>query len=112
MRKESRAVLRTFSPILAEHVLELLAVARQCCGSRFFNQKMPAVTSGGTCSMCGTIMKHLSPKIGTARSARKVDSFALPTAVRLILIARPRRLAHWDAALASINFVAHALASS
>ena len=48
MRKESRAVLRTFSPILAEHVLELLAVARQCCGSRFFNQKMPAVTSGGT----------------------------------------------------------------
>ena len=65
MRKESRAVLRTFSPILAKHVLELLAVA-----------------------------------------------FALPTAVRLILIARPRRLAHWDAALASINFVAHALASS
>jgi hypothetical protein len=106
MRKESRAVLRTFSPILAEHVLELLAVARQCCGSGFFNQKMPAVTSGGTCSMCGTIMKHL------ARSARKVGSFALPTAVRLILIARPRRLAHWDAALASINFVAHALASS
>ena len=48
MRKKSRAVLRTFSPILAEHVLELLAVARQCCGSRFFNQKMPAVTSGGT----------------------------------------------------------------
>jgi len=62
MRKESRAVLRTFSPILAEHVLELLAVGRQCRGSRFFNQKMPAVTSGGTCSMCGTIMKHLSPK--------------------------------------------------
>jgi hypothetical protein len=27
--------------------------SRQCCGSRFFIQKMPAVTSGGTCSMYG-----------------------------------------------------------
>jgi hypothetical protein len=30
-------------------------LSRQCWGSRFFIQKMPAVTSGGTCSMYGPI---------------------------------------------------------
>jgi hypothetical protein len=28
-------------------------LSRQCCGSRFFNQKIHAVTSGGTCSTYG-----------------------------------------------------------
>jgi hypothetical protein len=36
--------------IFSEHMLELLW-SLQCCGSLFFIQKMPAVTSGGMCSM-------------------------------------------------------------
>jgi hypothetical protein len=63
-------------------------------------------------AICSDVMKHLSPKIGTARSARKVDHLRCLLRSGLFFIARPRRLAHWDAALASINFAAHALASS